>query len=75
MNQYLLVDCCSYGGIELATFGDKDTWPALSIPYIPSPEMTLGDSFKLIDPSNAYTYYKKHDAGMVKDHDVLADGK
>lgn len=60
---------------ELATFGDKDTWPALSNPYIPGPEMTLGDSFKLIDPSNAYTYYKKHDAGMVKDHDVLADGK
>ena len=55
--------------------GGKDTWPALSNPYIPGPEMTLGDSFKLIDPSNAYTYYKKHDSGMVKDHDVLADGE
>jgi hypothetical protein len=60
---------------ELGTFGDKDTWPALSNPYIPGQEMTLGDSFKLIDPSNAYTYYKKHDSGMVKHHDVLADGE
>jgi hypothetical protein len=60
---------------ELGTAGGKDTWPALSNPYIPGQEMTLGDSFKLIDPSNAYTYWKKHDSGIVKDHDVLADGE
>lgn len=55
---------------ELGTSGGKDTWPALSNPYIPGQEMTLGDSFKLIDPSNQYTWYKKN-TDVVKQDDVL----
>jgi len=56
---------------ELGTSGGKDTWPALSNPYIPGQEMTLGDSFKLIDPENASNWYKKN-LDVVPQDDVLA---
>ena len=56
---------------ELGTSGGKDTWPALENPYIPGQEMTLGDSFKLIDPENASNWYKKN-LDVVPQNDVLA---
>lgn len=56
---------------ELGTSGGKDTWPALENPYIPGQEMTLGDSFKLIDPENASNWYKKN-LDVVPQDDVLA---
>jgi hypothetical protein len=54
---------------ELGTSGGKDTWPALMNPYIPGKEMSLGDSFKLIDPANASNYKKNLD--VVPQDDVL----